>query len=215
MLPEYGCQAALTAVLLLTGHWLYGGLHAVLLAYHARQVRCACHAVLCRPGLSEPARWCSCSCLAAALQPCCQGSPQLLAHPALPPPLLQFMRRQHMADVTEIFRQARQLCLVLDFARGSRNGVRAGWHMRNRMSCPVSSGCSAVHGCRLVCGAARLPCLPVVCRLLLAHAGYADAVCCRWAPASSASWPSSSSTSSLSSWPSTSERVQLNVASTR
>ena len=40
VLPEYGCQAALTAVLLLTGHWLYGGLHAVLLAYHVRQVRC-------------------------------------------------------------------------------------------------------------------------------------------------------------------------------
>jgi hypothetical protein len=38
VLPEYGCQAALTAVLLLTGHWLYGGLHAVLLAYHVRQV---------------------------------------------------------------------------------------------------------------------------------------------------------------------------------
>ncbi|KAI7843681.1 hypothetical protein COHA_002581 [Chlorella ohadii] len=53
VLPEYGCQAALTAVLLLTGHWLYGGLHAVLLAYHVRQ----------------------------------------------------FMRRQHLADVTEIFRQ--------------------------------------------------------------------------------------------------------------
>ena len=50
VLPEYGCQAALTAVLLLTGHWLYGGLHAVLLAYHVRQVRWA--AVL-----RLPAKW--------------------------------------------------------------------------------------------------------------------------------------------------------------
>ncbi|PSC73122.1 cornichon-like protein 1 [Micractinium conductrix] len=53
VLPEYGAQAALTVLLLGTGRWFYGGVHAVLLAYHARQ----------------------------------------------------YLRRQHLADVTEIFRQ--------------------------------------------------------------------------------------------------------------
>ena len=44
-LPEYACQAALTALLLLSGRWAYGGLHALVLAYHVRQVgigQCVC-----------------------------------------------------------------------------------------------------------------------------------------------------------------------------
>jgi hypothetical protein len=40
-LPEYACQAALTALLLLSGRWAYGSLHALLLAYHLRQVGAA------------------------------------------------------------------------------------------------------------------------------------------------------------------------------
>ncbi|EFN57271.1 hypothetical protein CHLNCDRAFT_21686 [Chlorella variabilis] len=53
VLPEYLCQAALTIFMLLSGHWLYGGIHLLLLAYHVRQ----------------------------------------------------YLRRGHLADVTEIFRQ--------------------------------------------------------------------------------------------------------------
>lgn len=53
VVPEYVCQALLTAFLLIRGHWIYGGMHVVLLAYHVRQ----------------------------------------------------YLRRQHLADVTEIFRQ--------------------------------------------------------------------------------------------------------------
>ncbi|KAL4856016.1 Protein cornichon 4 [Chlorella vulgaris] len=53
VLPEYLSQAALTAFLLLSGHWAYGGIHVLLLAYHARL----------------------------------------------------YLRREHLTDVTEIFRQ--------------------------------------------------------------------------------------------------------------
>lgn len=53
VLPEYACQAAITALLLLTGRWAYGALHLLLLGYHVQQ----------------------------------------------------YLRRQHLADVTEIFRQ--------------------------------------------------------------------------------------------------------------
>lgn len=106
-LPEYGCQAALTVLLLLTGRWFYGGMHLVVLAYHARQVRapCSCSACTsegfpCSPAVSAT--------LAAegGLQPHSARTPPSDAPPhacRLHP--LQFVRRQHLADVTEIFRQ--------------------------------------------------------------------------------------------------------------
>jgi hypothetical protein len=37
-LPEYVCQAALTAFMLLTGHWWLGGLHLVMTGFLIRQV---------------------------------------------------------------------------------------------------------------------------------------------------------------------------------
>lgn len=45
-IPEYACQALLTALLLLSGRWAYGALHLVLLGYHVQQVG---PAACCRP----------------------------------------------------------------------------------------------------------------------------------------------------------------------
>lgn len=99
-LPEYGCQAALTALLLLTGRWAYGGLHAALLVYHARQVRLLGGA---RTGCLPTAQVGRLKRRLAA-NPCPDP-----AEPFTPPmpSLPQFLRGQHLADVTEIFRQVK------------------------------------------------------------------------------------------------------------
>lgn len=101
-LPEYGCQAALTAMLLLTGHWLYGGMHAVLLAYHARQVRAHRLQLGCvLPCLRRPAAACVSNALLC--HSCCLTTAH--RHPTPHPPNKQFLQGRHLADVTEIFRQ--------------------------------------------------------------------------------------------------------------
>lgn len=78
-LPEYACQAAITALLLLTGRWAYGALHLLLLGYHVQQVgwlaAAARHAAFHRSAAQLPGQVHAGAAAAAPAAPCFSCKP--------------------------------------------------------------------------------------------------------------------------------------------
>ncbi len=164
---------------------------------------CCMHALGCY-------RWPCCQPCASTSMPCCRRRPgsccfvarmsavAVLASQADPLLLsLQFMRRQHLADVTEIFRQASRRGHA-SCSSGMR-GVAGSWLCT---AVALQSGADAAQdGGKANCGMASAH----ACLVKTLTTDPAAPVLRRWAPASSARWPSSCSTCSPSSLPSTSE----------